>query len=87
MHFISVCIVCCNYITILFVCFSVSACFIIGIFLEDGQVCDYSNFNPDGKIYHSGDIVYLPRRNRQEAVAVVVLGIHGMIAKSYIQVK
>lgn len=64
---------------IVFVWFPVSALYIIGIFLEDGQVCHFSNFDADDKVYESGDILELPRRGKQENCTVVLLGIHGMV--------
>jgi len=56
----------------------VSFSYVIGIFLDDGQVCQYSNFNKNGIEYESGDILQLPRWNKEGVEAVVILGIHGM---------
>lgn len=61
----------------LFVCVSVSSMNLVGVFLEDGQVCTYYNFNSMGKIYQSGDVIELPRRKKH--CAVVILGIHGRL--------
>lgn len=48
---------------------------IIGIFIDDGEVCTYYNFATNGTAYSSGDILQLPRNGKK--CTVVVLGIHG----------
>lgn len=50
---------------------------IIGIFLEDGAVCTYFNYDPKGRLYESDDVIELPRRGTS-TTAVVILGSHGM---------
>jgi len=57
--------------------FPVSSMNLVGVFLEDGQVCTYYNFNTMGETYQSGDVIELPRRGKD--CAVVILGIHGRI--------
>lgn len=60
-----------------FVSYLVPLVHLVGIFLEDGQVCSYYNFATNDTVYESGDIVTLPRNNKE--TTVVILGIHGML--------
>jgi len=50
---------------------------IIGVFLEDGQVCTFYNFTTYGRSFESGDLIELPRHGKE--TMVVILGIYGMI--------
>ncbi|XP_034250281.1 uncharacterized protein LOC117650787 [Thrips palmi] len=52
-----------------------SSLHLVGIFLDNGQVCTYYNFDAKGKHYESGDLVDLPRGDKPDC-AVVILGIH-----------
>lgn len=49
---------------------------VVGIFIEDGQVCTYHNFETHGLKFESGELLELPRKGKMWTV--VILGIHGM---------